>query len=607
MISGYLIANIVFTELSEGRFSLIYFYERRVRRILPAFLFVVLASLPFAWIWMMPREMEDFSKSVIWASLFASNFYFWNVSGYFDTAAELRPFLHTWSLAVEEQFYIIFPAISLLLWRLGLKWALGVLALLALASLVLAQWTVVRAPQTAFYLPHTRAWELLLGALIALWQMVHPSSQRVTWIVQAAATAGLLMIIGPIFLFDRHTPFPGLTALLPTVGAGLVIVFGRKGTLAHWLLSGRLPVGIGLVSYSAYLWHQPLFAFARYRSISEPSETLMVVLALVTFLLAYATWRIVEMPFRSRQRVPTQRVAMSSAVLVASLACAGATGSATNGYAGRFAIPPAPPPWDEIRCHGRGSLEPNEEPLSACLGERRNGKTGDIFLVGDSHAAALTFPLRQLAIDRGRELFFINTEDEAHLPYVYWRVPVEAPDPLLRSILDVADPGDLLVITFHRGYLNEVRGLVGERDAHIELAQKIEPTARSTRFFENMRRNLAALDAAGIKVVLLKDTPLMQSWNVERCAFFGKAGSDRTACAVDRVQDEHTRTRQERVFDALADSYKNVRTLDPLPSLYNGSSHFDVIRTNGTYRMLDKHHLTQSEAMRLYAFFSNNL
>jgi peptidoglycan/LPS O-acetylase OafA/YrhL len=169
VISGYLITTIILAELEQGKFSLINFYERRARRILPALFLVMFVCIPFAWFWLLPSDMKDFSQSLVAVSFFASNILFWRESGYFDAAAELKPLLHTWSLAVEEQYYVLFPLFLMLFWKLGKRWILLTLGLAFLASLALAQWAAYAKPSAAFYLLPTRGWELLIGAFTAFY------------------------------------------------------------------------------------------------------------------------------------------------------------------------------------------------------------------------------------------------------------------------------------------------------------------------------------------------------------------------------------------------------------------------------------------------------
>lgn len=311
VISGYLITSIIASDLGRGDFSLRRFYERRARRILPALFLVVACCVPFALAWMRPEQMEDFFDSVGAVAVFGSNILFWLESDYFAPAAEEKPLLHTWSLAVEEQFYLLFPLFMMGFFGAGRR-RLGIaMATVAVLSLALCEWVRPIDAMASFYLAPMRFWELMLGALTALWQRV--PSQAASGVSQAASLAGLALILFAVVTFDAATPFPGLATLVPTVGTVLVIAYATPATFAGRLLGARLFVGIGLVSYSAYLWHQPLFAFARIRTPGEPAETTFAVLALASFALAVASWRFVERPFRDRERISRRGVAIASA------------------------------------------------------------------------------------------------------------------------------------------------------------------------------------------------------------------------------------------------------------------------------------------------------
>ena len=295
VISGYLITSILISELEQGKFSIARFYERRARRILPALFVVMLACLPFAYMWMLPTQLKDFAQSLVAVVFFGSNILFWRESGYFGADAELKPLLHTWSLAVEEQYYLLFPVFLLLAWRFGRNKVFWSVVVIAAISLLLAEWGWRNKPSANFYLAPTRAWELLAGSICAFLTVGRTLKSN-----NMLSAIGLAAIIFAIFGFGESTPFPSVYALVPVVGTALIILFGRQGTWVAKLLSMRAFVGIGLISYSAYLWHQPLFAFARLHSLTEPSHVLMGALAIAALLLAWGTWRWVEQPFRKR-------------------------------------------------------------------------------------------------------------------------------------------------------------------------------------------------------------------------------------------------------------------------------------------------------------------
>ena len=341
VISGYLITTIILTEKRAGTFTIGNFYERRARRILPALFFVMLACMPLAWRWMTPVELRDFSESIIAVSFFYSNVFFWLESGYFETAAELKPLLHTWSLAVEEQYYLLFPLFIMAAWRYGLRSILWMLALIGLASLLLAQWGSVSLPVSTYYLLPTRLWELLIGSLVAIHLLDRAETSsyvrgRASIAAQALSACGLVLICYAIVVFDAQTPFPGFYALLPTVGTALIIVFGTRTTFTGRLLGNKLLVGIGLISYSAYLWHQPLFAFGRISTIGTPSPAHLIVLGVLALGFAYLTWRYVEQPFRNRQLIRRRTILGGACVMIVAFGVTGLAGQYSSDKFDRF-------------------------------------------------------------------------------------------------------------------------------------------------------------------------------------------------------------------------------------------------------------------------------
>jgi peptidoglycan/LPS O-acetylase OafA/YrhL len=339
VISGYLITSIILSEMEEGTFSLLNFYERRARRILPALFFVMFACLPFAWLWLVPADMTGFSESLAAVSAFASNVLFWRTSGYFETAAELKPLLHTWSLAVEEQYYLLFPLFLMGAWRSGKRWILSLLVIAAIISLVAAQWGSVKHPVASFYLLPTRGWELLIGAFVAFYYSNNRKQDFNRFVSQAGSAIGLMLLIYAIFAFDHQTPFPSLYTLIPTVGAALILLFAAPKTWVGVLLGNKFFVGVGLVSYSAYLWHQPLFTFAKHRSMDEPSKLLLGSLAVASVGFAYFSWKYIEMPFRSKQRFSRKKIFTYGAVGTVCFICVGLAGHFTSGFESRFDLP----------------------------------------------------------------------------------------------------------------------------------------------------------------------------------------------------------------------------------------------------------------------------
>jgi len=308
VISGYLITTIILTELKTGKFSLVNFYERRVRRILPALFFVMAVCLPFAWLWLLPEDFVAFSKSFSYVPAFLSNVLFRKQSGYFDAATELKPLLHTWSLAVEEQYYLLFPVLLIATRKLSNRFIIYLLIVIFMSSLFYANYKVGIKPSSAFYLLPSRFWEILVGAFVAYYYINHNIKKHNHTTEQLGSLFGFTLIIYSIFAFNTQTPFPSFYTLIPTIGAALIIIFANQKTIVGKLLGMKVMLGIGLISYSAYLWHQPLFAFTRHRSISEPSLYLMSAIAVLSFIFAYLTWKFVERPFRNKHRFSRKQV-----------------------------------------------------------------------------------------------------------------------------------------------------------------------------------------------------------------------------------------------------------------------------------------------------------
>jgi peptidoglycan/LPS O-acetylase OafA/YrhL len=309
VISGYLITTIILNDMSAGTYSISGFYERRAKRILPALAVVILATLPFVWFWMMPGQLAAFAKSLAATVGFVSNFYFLDQIDYFATAADEQPLLHTWSLAVEEQFYLFMPVLLLACRRLGVRRLLWVVIALAVISFAVAQRGSIRHPEENFFELKSRIWELLVGSILAMVQLRCVLRERVSLLVASVLSwVGLLAIVAAVVFFSDQTPMPSVWALLPTVGAALFIAFASAENSAGKLLGSKWPVAIGLISYSVYLWHFPVFALARIRFEYHNDDLLLAtIMIMLTLLLAFCSYRWVEQPCR-KATVPQRQV-----------------------------------------------------------------------------------------------------------------------------------------------------------------------------------------------------------------------------------------------------------------------------------------------------------
>ena len=386
VISGYLITTIINGEITSGTFTIAKFYERRARRILPAILTVGIACIPFAWMWILPTDFKDFSQSLVAVATFSSNILFWLESGYFEATAELKPLLHTWSLSVEEQFYLFFPLLLLLIRGVGIQKKIAVVAVITLSSLIAAVYGSGTYPSATFYLIPTRAWELGAGALLAMSACVDkkiPHALR-----EGIAAFGAALIVYSVFAFDESTPFPSLYTVVPVLGTALVIAAATGSTAVGRALGLSAFVGIGLISYSLYLWHQPILAFIRLRSLYEPSSWVMTGAIAFALLLSVVTWKYVETPFRRGNRISRSalvRFSISGSALMLSV---GLLGTLTNGFSRlneeRSA---ASTLQDKVRInHGLSDICENRFTLAT---ECRTHNQPEVIVWGDSYAMHL--------------------------------------------------------------------------------------------------------------------------------------------------------------------------------------------------------------------------
>jgi peptidoglycan/LPS O-acetylase OafA/YrhL len=299
VISGYLITSLIVDDLKGQRFSILQFYEKRARRILPVLFTVVLVCVPFAYFWMLPEDYSLFLKSLVGVFLFSSNIVFFRSVDYFNPTAEEQPLLHTWSLGVEEQFYFFFPLLLMGLYRNRSLLFLVILGTVVL-SFSLSQSFSARWPAFNFYMLPTRFWELGVGALLALWLPAKSINNFSLFLRLTFNVLGLAFIITGAVIYDSSTPFPGFYALLPVLGSVLLIVFAKSTSpdFVSRLLSLRPLVALGLLSYSLYLWHQPVLAFGKLRLLDAPSWKFNALLLILSLLLATGSYFLVERPCR---------------------------------------------------------------------------------------------------------------------------------------------------------------------------------------------------------------------------------------------------------------------------------------------------------------------
>jgi peptidoglycan/LPS O-acetylase OafA/YrhL len=396
VISGYLITSLILKDLQNERFSLRNFWERRIKRIVPAATVLVVSVLVAGWFLLLPDDYADLGRSALSQAVFGANIYFYKTLDYFDAAADEKPLLHTWSLAVEEQFYLLFPFVVVLLLRSAFfrtrKGLILLFASGALASFALSVWSVKVAPLASFYLLPSRSWELLLGSVIAL--VPRPPDLRAkNWIFGVLAWSGVAAIVLASTVYTSDTPFPGIAALLPVIGAALFIWASNRhecmgsGFSARALLATRPAVFIGLISYSLYLWHWPLLAFATYIGVVGLPLSTRLGLVFLSFVLAVLSWRFVETPLRHGASISRSRIYAGGVASVAVIALLSASIMATGGFPGRVDaeilriadVRLQRPEMDEI---GLDRVK-RDEVITLAAGDEVSAR---LLLWGDSHA-----------------------------------------------------------------------------------------------------------------------------------------------------------------------------------------------------------------------------
>jgi peptidoglycan/LPS O-acetylase OafA/YrhL len=419
VISGYLISKIIFSELKDGTFSFLHFYSRRIRRIFPSLILVLASSWAVGYIWLSPSDYESLGKHIVAGAGFVANFGYWQETGYFDTASDLKPLLHLWSLGVEEQFYVVWPIILLASWKfLGNFGRVIVVALVA--SFAMNVVLIQLDPADAFYLPVSRFWELLVGGGLA-WLSIsqNVSSFSVSEKARhAISIAGATLILVALFGINKAMLFPGWWAILPVVGAALLIFAGPTAIVNKQVLSCQPVVFVGLISYPLYLWHWPMFAFTR---IAGHDFKYRAVATVFAFVLSYLTYRYFEQPIRSGALKTNRQVPIILSILIFCIGCVGAATYQSAGYAKRFPDYIANVirydktfdlgVWRSGTCFNLKAADYEHNFDEVCKGDIVRRKDGGVLLWGDSIAASLFPGLAKFQSERGYALAQYTTSN----------------------------------------------------------------------------------------------------------------------------------------------------------------------------------------------------
>lgn len=569
VISGFLITNILVRDLETERFSIKRFYARRIRRIFPALLTILVATYAIGWFVLFDYEMKYISAHLAAGIGFLSNYSLWRESGYFDVEAELKPLLHLWSLAIEEQFYIVWPLLLLGAWaifRRKYRAVFGFVALLAGLSFAANIYFLARDPAGAFFFPFTRAWELLTGALLALHRgsKISDVERRPAVLTRAAAFFGLALIVGSAFLLTKGPHFPGWFALFPVFGT--ILLIGTRETWFHDLLSRRALVWFGLISYPLYLWHWPLFAYVRIASGHQPVIPVVFVVAIMlSVLLAWLTYRFIETPLRFPR---THEAAKFVSLLVAAglivgvaavtLKQKGFPNRTINQQVKRYdgAID-----WIWVRSDGCEEIYGSEAEPPFCAANHSEPR---VFFLGDSHANQLFGGVVDMvpAISAGNG------------------VPIDVP-----VLTDQNPQNNVRSLDKSKAFLEKNRGrikvvviaaqwdaltngtLVRPGNGTLTLAPERDEERGKSRIEiieSSLSRTVEFIEKLGMTAVISLDAPEI-SFEPRNC--FRRLFADDNAC-VDSVERKAVLERQalsRAMFARIQSRHPKLAVFDPLP------------------------------------------
>lgn len=496
-----------------------------------------MVSAPFAYIFMLPNQLSDFAASAVTVMLALSNLFFLSQVGYFSPDAELQPLLHTWSLSVEEQYYLAFPWIILALARFGNRVLVGAIAVLTALSFVFALWALGVDAERSFFFSLSRFWEIGVGSLCALLGKPKGGS-----FANALSIIGLMLVAGSVAFLDAQMPFPGRFTLFPVVGAALIVVFATDGTLVARLLSGKLVVGVGLISYSTYLWHQPLFAFARLSAPVPPGPVTMLALSVMAIALGWLSWRFVETPFRRSRRTV---LATRRGVFGASFAMMGLVIGVGVGVYAKQGLP-----WRSNGTVTFGQIEarlaPNYGLSKDCDGPFEaqtacaTGAAPRVLIWGDSFAMHLvqgllasdpTLSLRQATLSGCAPV--LGLAQVGSRKTAAWAQECLAFNRAVLDWLRRTEGVDLVVLS------SPLREILSFQT--MDEAGMIKPAGDKLRVQTALEQTAVAIRATGASVLMVSPTP-QTGENIGQClvraAFFG-GGAGRCDFTLDTTTQQH--------------------------------------------------------------------
>ena len=564
VISGYLISSIIFRGLTLGTFSFFDFYARRVRRIFPAVIVVILGSFLLGFFFLTPYELEDLIRESPYAAFFLENWRLYvTTGGYWETATELKPFMHFWSLGVEEQYYIFYPLICFLLWKVSAKRFLASLVFMLLVSLGLCLYDTANEPVRAFYSLHTRFWELLIGGVLAYVELKWPDYKEKIkclggGIDNVFSVTGLLLIIFAIAFFEEGKDFPGWRALFPTMGSVLIIAAGTNAYLNKYVFSNKVAVFIGLISYPLYLWHWPFICIFRNNLAGElPSGWLMVTLIGLSFLMAYLTYMLIERPMRSMKA--SWRLVLILFLLLSLITLGSKALVRKNDSIKQILFSDVPM---SIRLEMKG-IPTSEYKDSGCVDLfgnnqdfcRKIGEDPEVLIFGDSHARQMWNAIKEQGTKVN--LYLVANSGSTIFPDAHLNTETEQSIEAVEDVWNVLKNNEEIKTVVLRGYWGNYLNLdlISDSDNSKSKVQ---------RYKEHWSSLLFKLNQLNKQVVIVLDNPILPHTLLSRCVPLQRISllQKSDSCTYDYTEiDENYKNSRELLIEEIS-KWSNVKVID---------------------------------------------
>ena len=598
VISGYVITQLLVRNYKthQSNFFLT-FYAKRIRRIIPALTVTVGLTLLATFIFV-TRIDGAIGNTAAYSLLGVSNMFLWWYSkDYFGYSASQNPFTHTWSLGVEEQFYALYPVLFFLTWKIAKELRISILkifiGLISISSLILNFLLMGPSTNFAFYGMPTRAWELGFGALIFLSFAAESkpiNSSKIKPILAFFALIALVFLdFGPTIL----------SQVIIVLFTGYLLIPKAENQLSKFL-SNQILVWVGVRSFGIYLIHWPLLVITNYYFGFNELKNIFCLFS--TLILSALMFKYIETPFRNGRFKTTSVKTIGlgipiTLVLSASIYYGAPILSETySNILPRLMGVTDVPKWNSSPCSNALNIAKLVNPISNCLGGSTKSKSKFVYLIGDSHADQLIPMVRSSFFNRDYKVKNLNMEDGRDFPYGEFTSNTNSQS--LRFLESSAKLGDVVILAFHRGHLNP------SRDEHISISQNIGITSKTRNLVANLNRFAEKMSGKGVKIILVKDTPLLASAQPSQSCALQIKLFHKSICRVSRAQDMHTRYLQNQAFEEIVRLNRNVMTYDPFDEIYKSSNYFDAVDKKGNYLMWDWNHITPYLSRKLSINFS---